>query len=155
MAQSLFYFIIGILIFDYLLERLLDYLNSTRWSNELPTELTGIYDAGKYKKSQDYARTNTRFSLLTSTISLVAMLLILFFGGFAWLDDLVRQYTINPILMALLFFGILGLVSDLLSTPFTLYSTFVIEEKFGFNKTTPTIFLLDKLKGWLLSHSWA
>jgi len=151
MAQSLFYFIIGILIFDYLLERLLDYLNSTRWSNELPTELTGIYDAGKYKKSQDYARTNTRFSLLTSTISLVAMLLILFFGGFAWLDDLVRQYTINPILMALLFFGILGLVSDLLSTPFTLYSTFVIEEKFGFNKTTPTIFLLDKLKGWLLS----
>lgn len=151
MTQTIFFLIVGILIFDYLLERLLDYLNSTRWSNELPTELQDIYDAEKYGIAQDYERTKTRFSLLTSSVSLAAMLLILFLGGFGWLDGMVREYTTNPILTALLFFGILGLISDLFSTPFSIYSTFVIEEKFGFNKTTPKTFILDKIKGWLLS----
>jgi STE24 endopeptidase len=151
MAQSIYYLIIAILLFDYLLERLLDYLNSTRWSNELPAALQGIYDAEKYRKAQDYERTKTRFSILTSTFSLTAMLLLLFLGGFAWLDNLVRAYTTNPILMALFFFGALGFAADLLTTPFSVYSTFVIEEKFGFNKTTPRTFILDKLKGWILS----
>lgn len=151
MAQTIFYLIIVILLFDYLLERLLDYLNSTRWSSQLPPELEGIYDAEKYKKAMDYERTTTRFGILTSTLSLTAMLIVLFLGGFAWLDDFVRQYTNNPILMALLFFAILGIASDILSTPLSIYSTFVIEERFGFNKTTPKIFILDKLKGWLLA----
>lgn len=150
MESTIFYIILGILIFDYLLERLLDYLNSTYWSNTIPSELEGIYDAEQYKKSQDYEKTKTRFSILTSTLSLAAMLLMLILGGFAWLDDFVRSYTENPILMALLFFGILGLAADILSTPLSLYSTFVIEEKFGFNKTTPKTFLLDKIKGWVL-----
>ncbi len=151
MAQIIFYVIIGIILFDYVLERILDWLNSTYWSNELPAELKGIYDAGKYKKSQDYEKVTTRFSILTSSLSLIAMLLMLFLDGFAWLDGFVRQYTQNPILMALLFFGILGFAADILSTPFSVYSTFVIEEKFGFNKTTPKTFILDKLKGLLLA----
>jgi len=151
MALTIFYIIVGILIFDYVLERILDYLNSTYWSNEIPKELEGIYDAEKYKKSQDYEKVKTRFSLLTSSLSLVAMLLMLFLGGFAWIDEFVRQYTTNSILMALMFFGIIGLVADILTTPLSLYSTFVIEEKFGFNKTTPKTFILDKLKGWLLA----
>jgi len=151
MDTTIFYIIIGIILFDYLLERILDYLNRTWWSNELPDELKGIYDAKKYKKSQEYERVKTRFSLVTSTFSLAGMLLMLFLGGFAWLDDFVRSYTTNPILMALLFFGILGLAADILSTPFSVYSTFVIEEKFGFNRTTPKTYVLDKLKGWLLS----
>ncbi len=78
------------------------------------------------------------------------MLLMLLLGGFAWVDSLVREYTTHPILMALFFFGILGLAADLLSTPFSAYSTFVIEERFGFNKTTVKTFILDKLKGWIL-----
>jgi STE24 endopeptidase len=151
MDTTIFYIIIGIILFDYILERILDYLNRTWWSSELPQELEGIYDAAKYKKSQEYERVKTRFSMVTSTFSLVAMLLMLFFGGFAWLDDFVRSYTSNAILMALLFFGILGLAADILSTPFSVYSTFVIEERFGFNRTTPKTFILDKLKGWLLS----
>jgi STE24 endopeptidase len=151
MALTIFYIIIGILLFEYIVERILDYLNSTYWSNELPAELSGIYDAEKYKKSQDYEKAKTRFSLLTSSVSLIAMLLVLIFGGFAWLDTFVRHHTLNPIVMALMFFGILGLVADILSTPFSIYSTFVIEEKFGFNKTTPKTFILDKLKGWLLA----
>lgn len=151
MAQSIFYLIIGILIFDFLLERLLDYLNSTQWSTTIPQELEGLYDAEKYKKAQDYEKTKTRFSILTSSVSLAAMLIVLFVGGFGWLDQLVRQFTDKPILMALMFFAILGFVSDILSMPFSIYSTFVIEEKFGFNKTTTKTFILDKLKGWLLA----
>ena len=151
MAQTILYIIIGILVFDFILERILDYLNSKNWSNKVPEELAGIYNEAKYKKSQDYDKEKTRFSLVTGSISLAAMLLLLFFNGFAWLDELVREYTTNPILMALIFFGLLGFVSDILSTPFSLYSTFIIEEKYGFNKTTPKTFILDKLKGWLLA----
>jgi len=150
MVQTLFYIILIIVIVDFVFERLLDYLNTTRWSEVLPAELTGIYDASDYKKSQQYLKVNHKFGMLTSTLSFVAMLAMLLFGGFAWMDDLVRQWTINPIWMALIFFGILGFASDLLSTPFSIYDTFVIEEKFGFNKTTPKTFVLDKLKGWLI-----
>ena len=151
MAQTIFIIIISILVFDFLLERLLDYLNSTYWSNELPKELEGIYDAEKYKKSQDYQKVNQRFSFLTSTLSFAAMMLMLMFGGFAFVDNFVRQFTDNPILMALIFFGIIGFAADILSTPFSIYGTFVIEQKFGFNNTTVKTFILDKLKGWLLA----
>lgn len=151
MAQSIFYLIIGILIFDYLLERLLDYLNSTKWSSALPDEIQGLYDAEKYRTAQEYEKTKSRFSLNTSSVSFVFMLAILFLNGFGYLDNFVRQFSSNPILLALMFFGILGFASDLLSTPFSLYSTFVIEEKYGFNKTSPKTFVLDKLKGWLLA----
>ena len=151
MAQTIFIIIISILVFDYIVERILDYLNSTYWSNKLPEELQEIYDAEKYKKSQDYQKVNQRFSLLTSTLSFVAMMLMLLLGGFAFVDNFVRQYTVNPLVMALLFFGIIGFVSDILSTPFSIYDTFVIEQKFGFNNTTVKTFILDKLKGWLLA----
>ncbi len=151
MAQTIFIIIISILVFDFLLERLLDYLNSTYWSNELPKELRGIYDAEKYKKSQDYQKVNQRFSLLTSSLSFAAMMLMLLFGGFAFVDAYVRQFTDNPILMALIFFGIIGFAADILNTPFGIYDTFVIEQKFGFNNTTVKTYIFDKLKGWLLA----
>ena len=150
MAEMIFYIIVAILVFDYFLERLLDYLNSLLWSNKLPEELEGIYDADKYRKSQEYTRTNTRFSIYSDTLSFLAMMLMLFLGGFAYLDREVWTVTENPILMSLLFFGILALASDLLSLPFSIYGTFVIEEKFGFNKTTVKTYILDKLKGLLL-----
>lgn len=151
MAQTIFIIIISILVFDFLLERLLDYLNSTYWSNELPKELQGIYDAEKYKKSQDYQKVNQRFSLLTSSLSFAAMMLMLLFGGFAFVDAYIRQFTDNPILMALIFFGIIGFAADILNTPFGIYDTFVIEQKFGFNNTTVKTYIFDKLKGWLLA----
>lgn len=151
MAITILYIIIGILLFDYLLERLLDYLNSLYRSNELPKELEGIYDPEKYKKSQDYDKATSKFSFFTSTFSLLLMLSFLTLYGFAWLDLFIRLYTENPILMALLFFGVMGLAMDVLTTPFSIYSTFVIEEKFGFNKTTLKTFFFDKLKGWLLA----
>ncbi|HBF87829.1 MAG TPA: peptidase M48 [Bacteroidales bacterium] len=151
MATTIFFIIIGIIIFDFILERFLDYLNSTKWSEKLPTELEGIYDEEKYKKSQNYERVNHRFSYITSTFSLLLILVMLFFDGFAFVDKLARNYAENEILVSLLFFGIIMFASDLLNTPFTIYDTFVIEEKFGFNKTTVNTFILDKLKGWLLA----
>ena len=148
--MTFFYLILAILVFDFLLERVLEYLNTTRWSDVLPEELKGIYEEERYRKSQQYMKTKQHFSWVVDSISFVAMIVILLLGGFVWLDDLLRHVSVNPILLALLFFGVIGFVSSIVMTPFELYGTFVIEEKFGFNKTTVKTFILDKLKGWLL-----
>jgi STE24 endopeptidase len=150
MANFLFFLIVGILVFDYLLDRFLEYLNSIYLTNELPVELSGIYDSKKYEEFLDYEKTKYGFSFITETFSLVLMLLMLFFNGFAYFDNISRLFSENSIVIALIFFGIIAFGSDLLSTPFSVYSTFVIEEKFGFNKTTIKTYIFDKLKGWLL-----
>lgn len=150
MAQILFYIIIGVVIADFIFERILGYLNATRWSDLLPEELKGIYDEEKYRKQQAYQRVNYHFSLITSTYSLAILMLMFVFTGFAWVNDIALSVSGNSVLTALIFFGILMLASDLLSTPFSVYDTFVIEQKFGFNKTTPKTFILDKMKGWLI-----
>ncbi|MGE4586899.1 MAG: M48 family metallopeptidase [Mangrovibacterium sp.] len=146
----LFWIIVSILTVDFLSERYLDYLNTTRWSNRLPEEVRGIYDEDKYRRQQDYAKANHRFSMLTSAFSFILILLMLFFQGFALIHHWAVSITDSPAGSALLFFGILMLASDLLHTPFELYDTFVIEEKFGFNRTSLKTFVLDKLKSWLL-----
>jgi STE24 endopeptidase len=150
MTLYFFYIILAIIIFDFILDRVLDYLNTTYWSDTIPSRLTGIYDEEKYRKSQQYLKDKMRFSTLLDSLTFLVMLVILIAGGFAWLDSVVRSYTTNPIIMALSFFGGLGLVSWIVSTPFELYSVFVIEEKYGFNKTTPKTFVLDKIKGLLI-----
>ena len=150
MSQILFYVIIALLVADFIFERILEYLNSTQWSNELPKEVRDIYDEEKYRQQQNYEKANFRFSLISSTFSFVVMLLMFLLNGFAWVNSLALSVSVNPILTALVFFGILLLASDLVNTPFSIYETFVIEEKFGFNKTTPKTFVLDKLKGYLL-----
>jgi len=150
MANILFILIIAFLVADYILDRWLDHLNSLYWSNELPDELQGIYDSEKYRKSQDYTKAQHKFSLLVSSLSFLFILVFLYFKGFAVVDELARSYSSNNIVIALIFFGILGFAADILSTPFQLYGQFVIEEKFGFNKTTWKTYILDKLKGWLL-----
>ena len=150
MSNTIFIIIIAIIVFDFFLERSLDYLNTLKWSSKLPDELKEIYDEKKYKTSQEYEKVKHRFSQLIGSISFIAILLMLFLSGFAFLDEYVRSITQNSVLMALLFFGILGLVADILSTPFSIYSVFVIEERFGFNTTNVKTFILDKIKGLLL-----
>ncbi len=151
MYNSVFIIIVSIVIFGYLLERILTILNSTKWSTKLPRAVSDVYDPGQYRKSQQYKRANDRLGWITSTFSLVVILLMLFLGGFSFVDNILREYTGNPILLALLFFGILMFASDIINIPFSIYDTFVIEEKFGFNKTTVRTFILDKIKGWLLA----
>jgi STE24 endopeptidase len=150
MYNTVFFIIISILVFDFLFGLLMNYLNSTMRSTKLPVELEGIYDAEKYAKQQEYEKVNSKFSLLSSSVSFVLILLMFVLGGFAFVDEIAHGITENSILIALIFFGILMLASDLIGTPFDIYDTFVIEEKFGFNKTTPKTYFFDKIKGWLL-----
>ncbi len=150
MAQTLFYLILGILVFDFLFERWLDTLNLKHFKPELPPELEDIYDPEAYKKSQQYLKANSRFSMFSATFFFFLLLCMLLFHGFARLDGAVSHISGNIYARTLLFFGILGIGADLLTLPFQLYDTFVIEEKFGFNKTTPATFAADKLKSWLV-----
>jgi STE24 endopeptidase len=151
MSIVFFYIILTVLILDYLLERLLAYLNSTYWSEKLPKELEGIYDQEKYSRSQQYEKSRQKFAFILSTLTMLAMIFMLMSGGFGWIDSFVRHYTNHPILMALLFFGILGFATNLLSLPFDIYHVFILEEKFGFNRTTVKTFIFDRLKGLFLS----
>ena len=146
--NTLFYIIIAILIIQFFIETVLDYLNAKRYGNPVPEELNDVFNAEEYEKSQAYKKTNYRFGLLTSTFSMVLTLGFLIFGGFEWVDQIARSITDNPIVIALLFFGIIMIGSDIVTLPFSYYSTFVIEEKFGFNTTTQSTFFMDKLKGW-------
>lgn len=148
--NTLFYIIIAILIFQFLMETVLEYLNAQRYKDPIPEELNDVFDATEYQKSQDYKKTNYKFGILTSTFSVILTLGFLFLGGFEWIDSIIRSYTENPILMALLFFGIIMIGSDIITTPFSYYKTFVIEERFGFNKSTKKLFFIDKIKGWLM-----
>ncbi len=149
-AETLFYTILGILSLEFLLDTFLDVLNARKFDDPVPEELENLYDAEAYRKSQAYKKVNFRFGLLTSGISFLLILGFLIFGGFGWVDQVARSLSDHPVVQALSFFGLLLLGSDLITTPFSYYHTFVIEEKFGFNRSTPGLFFADKLKGWLL-----
>jgi STE24 endopeptidase len=150
MINTVFIVIVAILFLDFALERYLDLLNSRHRTTRLPEELKDVFDAEQYRRQQEYKKVNDRFSLLTSSFSFLVILLMLFLGGFSLVDGWARGITDQPILIVLVFFAILGLGADLMGTPFSLYDIFVIEERFGFNKFTPKIFVTDKLKAYLL-----
>lgn len=149
-STTLFYIFIGILIFNFLLDSFLDYLNAKHFKDDLPPELQDVYNAEEYKKSQDYKATNQKFSNITSLFSLGLTLAFFFLDGFKFVDDIARNTSTNSIIITLVFFGIIMLASDIITTPFSYYKTFVIEERFGFNKTTIKTFILDKIKGWFM-----
>ena len=148
---TLFYVIIGILVTQYLIHQLLEYLNAQRFSSSVPHELKDVFNDEEYQKSQQYKRTKYRFGLLSDGFSLLFTLAFLILGGFEWVDSLVRSLTENTIGMALLFFGCIAIGSNIISIPFSYYQTFSIEERYGFNKTTKSLFFVDILKGWLLT----
>ncbi len=120
------------------------------WSDKVPDRLKDIIDSEKYGKSQNYYRANRKLSDISSSFFLVLILVMLFLGGFSWVDEIAGSISRNRIIISLVFFGIIGLVSDLLGIPFEWYDTFIIEEKFGFNKTNKATFFADHLKNWLL-----
>lgn len=143
--------IVCTLVLSYVLDLVADILNLRALQPELPEEFQDVYDAEAYRQAQEYERVNTRFGFVTSTFSLVITLGFWFAGGFNWLDQLVRSWDLHPIVTGLLYIAILVFARALLSLPFSLYATFVIEERFGFNKTTPRTFVLDLLKSLGLS----
>jgi len=146
-AQILFYIIITIIIIDFIKDKVLDAINAKHYSDPIPETLNDVYDTEAYQKSQAYKTVNYKFGIWTSLFSFTLTLSFLLLDGFEYVDNIARSYTENPILMALIFFGIIMIASDIITTPFSYYKTFVIEEKFGFNKTTKKLFILDKLKG--------
>ena len=150
-SSSLFIIIILIVVINQLLDYFLDFLNISYRNKPIPKELEDVYDKEQYKKQQAYEAETTRFSFLSSFLNFAILLALLFLDGFAVLDNYLRDFISNEILVSLSFFGVLMLASSLIGIPFSIYSTFVIEEKYGFNKTTPKTFVLDLIKGTFIS----
>jgi STE24 endopeptidase len=142
--------VLVITVVGYLFEQALDYINLKSQKADIPKEIESFYEKDKYLKSLQYTRERTKFSFITSAFGFLLSTAMLLSGGFGWLDGILRLYIENEIMLALVFFAILILASDILTIPFQCYNIFVIEEKYGFNKTTVKTFILDKLKGYAL-----
>ncbi|MCK5148911.1 M48 family metallopeptidase [bacterium] len=142
--------IITTLVIDYLLNLLSDILTLSKMDNIVPAEMTDVYDADRYASSQSYTKTKMRFGFIATTFNLITLLLFWKFGGFAWLDININATAWSPIWRGLTYIGVLILAKSILDLPFSIYSTFVIEERFGFNKTTVKTFITDMIKGTIL-----
>lgn len=143
--------ILAAVLCNFLIEFVAEMLNLKALRHELPKEFVAVYDPQEYQKSQDYTRVKTKFGLLTAVFDLAVLIGFWFIDGFAAVDITVRALGHGPVWTGLLFTAVLLLLKTLISLPFSLYSTFVIEEQFGFNRTTPLVFVTDFLKGLLLA----
>ena len=143
--------IILILIARYLLDLVSDWMNVRHVSTELPAEFEGYYDGEKYRQSQNYLRETTRFGIVVDTLHTIVVLVFILVGGFNFVDLIAMGYGLGPIFTGLVFAGTLIFAGQILNLPFSVYSTFVIEEKYGFNKTTLVTFVLDIIKTWILT----
>jgi STE24 endopeptidase len=151
MHNSIFFIILILPVTGFIIERYLEHLNSTMWSESLPEKLKGICDDEEYSKTQLYQKENNRLALWSSALNLAVILIAIAAGGFAFIDNIARTLSGNIIAVSLIFFGIIGLVSDFINIPFSLYDTFVIENKYGFNKMTIRIFITDHIKSWFIA----
>ncbi|MBI45839.1 MAG: peptidase M48 [Candidatus Marinimicrobia bacterium] len=148
--NTYFIVIITILIFEYILSFIVRTLNLNALDSSLPKEFEDTFDSQKYLESQNYTRTNSSFSYITSSFSLIVSLVFIFGGIYNIIDKFVRSFGHGDVVTGLLFFAVLFIIIDVLNLPFDLYRTFVIEEKFGFNKTTFKTYFIDKFKGYFL-----
>ena len=143
--------ILFVIVGNYLLDIVVETLNVRHTQSDLPEEYEGYYDAKQYKKAQDYLKEDTRFEIITNTITTPITVAFILIGGFNLVDQIARSFQFGPIFTGLIFAGILMLASQIISIPFSAYNTFVVEEKYGFNRTTVRTFILDILKSWLLA----
>jgi STE24 endopeptidase len=151
MNNIIFYLIIIIPVAGFLIERYLDHLNNSMWSDVLPEKLRGICDAEEYRKTQLYQKENDRLSFWSSLFNLAVILVMIIAGGFAMVDNIARSISMNMVIISLLFFGIIGFASDMINIPFSYYDTFFIEKKFGFNTMTIRTFITDHIKSWFIA----
>ena len=159
-AQLWFFIIISLVIFNYLFSNLLDYMNHRNWKDEIPNELKDFYDKEKYKKAKNYALSKNKISLFSSSLSFLLVISLIVFNGYGTIDQFVSSILskffeshqiISNFIQSGVFFLILFILNSIISIPFSYYNTFVIEEKFGFNKTTKLTFFIDIIKSTLLS----
>ena len=155
-----FFIIISLVVLNYLFSNILDYVNHSNWKDEIPNELKDFYNKKKYKKAKDYALSKNKIGLFSSSISFLFIMTLLVFNGYGFIDQLVNMDILKSFFLfdlnssfaqSGLFFLILFILNSIISIPFSYYNTFIIEEKFGFNKTTKSTFFLDILKSSLLS----
>lgn len=149
-GQQVLYLIVCFIAVEFVFEKILSWLNLKTWKQPLPDAVKDLYEEKKYREAEEYAKVNFRFSLVSSVFSLIVSLVFLITGGFAWVDVWAQTVSGSYVVQPLLFFAVLSLASGIIGLPFELYNTFVIEEKFGFNKTTIRTFVTDKLKGVVL-----
>lgn len=148
--EIILYIIVAIVILGFAIDQLLDYLNLQHENTPLPTLLHGIYSPEEQQKSISYHKDQYKFQIVSGLFTLVLTVCVLWFGLYGWLDKYLRTYTTDPMWLALLFLGTIFLITDLVSLPFQLYSNFVIEQKYGFNKSTIKLFFIDKIKTYVL-----
>jgi len=144
-------FVLCALIGYYLLDSLAKILNLFGLKTQVPDEFADIYDESRYRRSQKYTKANTGFELLQATCSLAALLIFWFYDGFEYLDRWVRQFGFTNTVAGFFYVSVLCAAREAISLPFEVYHTFVIEQRFGFNRTELKTFVLDRLKEWLLS----
>jgi STE24 endopeptidase len=144
-------FVLSTLVGYYLLDSLAKLLNLRSLQTEVPNEFLDVYDAARYRRSQEYTRSNTWFELLVSAIDLAVLLMFWLFGGFEALDQFIRGFHLPAVMSGLLYLGILCAGREALMLPFAIYHTFVIEQRYGFNRTTVPTFIADRLKEWSIS----
>jgi STE24 endopeptidase len=150
-AESLTYLLVGILAFGFLIPKILEFLQVLRPVPEVPTTLSQYLTRGKLLEAKAYQKDNFQFKLIAGTFSFVFTLVFITQGWFGAIDSWLGGFGLPPLLASVFFFALIFIGSDLLSLPFDYYSTFVIEEKYGFNKTNRRTFFVDKLKGYVLS----
>lgn len=150
-SEGLYWLVICIVLAEYLYSTWLTLLNikASRWP--VPDLIKDLYDEERYRKQQDYAMTNRKFTLISGLVSTLITLGIFAFGGFAAFDRAARSVSGSPVVQALVFWGIFYLISWVVSLPFDAWRTFVIEQRFGFNRSTPKIFVTDAIKSLLLN----
>ena len=149
--DSLFIILISIIVFNFLKDSLLDFLNSTHFENKVPEILSDVYSEEKYLKSQDYKKSQYKFTKYSRIFSLIIILLFFNLNGFLILDNFSRNYFDSSISISLFFFAIIFFANEIINLPFSIYFTFIIEEKYGFNKTNAKTFVFDILKSWALT----
>ena len=159
-SEFWFLIIIGLVIFNFLFSNILDYINHKNWKDKIPPELEDFYDKEKYKKAKLYSISKSKIGLLSSVISFLFVISLLVFNGYGFLNQLVYSDSLNLYLpfeintsfaRSGVFFLILFILNSLISIPFSYYNTFIIEEKYGFNKTSKSTFFLDIIKSTILS----
>lgn len=151
MAQVSIWLFIGLVLFAYVFELILDVLNISYKNKPIPPQVSDVYSDEAYAKQQKYEKVTTQFSIFQGVISTSIIVLLLVFGIFGWLHGTIAELGFGEIPTTLLFFGTILIVSKVFSLPFSIYGTFVIEERFGFNRITPKLFIIDSLKSLLLS----
>ena len=147
----IFWIILIALVIDFAIGLVSTILNLRSLQTKPPETLADIYDDKEYKTSQVYTLVQSKFGLLTGSIKLVLLLVFWFAGGFNYIDELVLEFVWNDIWSGVAFIGIISIALLILNIPLSLYSTFVIEERFGFNKTTYKTYILDTIKSIVLS----